>query len=157
MKFDKAEVVDFDPRPHAGTLEKAYFFWPSLAYRVTAPKVTLNESDLFQVAIMKLLRAGVTETERIGDLLSIHPQLVLHIMVDLEQKGFLEDFSSLGLTEKALNELDGEVTKDTEIVTGYVFQDPWGKVWPAFRTSLDFSDIKNRIVIRKFMFFFSLV
>ena len=143
MKFDKAEVVDFDPRPHSGTLEKAYFFWPSLAYRVTAPKVTPNESNLFEVAIMKLLRAGITETERIGDLLSIHSQLVLHILVDLHQRGFLDELYT-GLTEKAVNELDGEVTKNTEMVTGYVFQDPWGEVWPAFRTSLDLSDIKNR-------------
>lgn len=143
MKFDKAEVVDFGPSPHEGALEKAYLFWPALAYRVTAPQVTPNECDLFQVAIMKLLRAGIMERERIADLLSIHPELVLHIIVNLHQKEFIDD-SLRGLTGKGLKELDGEVTMDMEMVTGYVFQDPWGKVWPGFRISLDRCDIKTK-------------
>lgn len=143
MKFDKAEVVDFGPRPHEGTFDKTYLFWPALAYRVTAPQLTPNECDLFQVAIMKLLRTGLMDRERIGSLLGIHPELVLHIIVDLNQKGFLDD-TLLGLTGKAIKELDGDVTTNMKMVTGYVFQDPWGKVWPAFRTSLNLCDIKSK-------------
>jgi hypothetical protein len=146
VKFDKAEVVDFSPEPHVGhkgTLEKAYLFWPALAYRVTAPQVMTNECDLFQVAIMRLLRAGIRERDRIGDLLSIHPELVLHILVDLHQNGFLDN-SLLGLTEKAERELDGEATTDMKMVTGYVFQDPWGKLWLGFQTSLQLCDVLSR-------------
>jgi hypothetical protein len=143
VKFDKAEVVDFGARPHEDTLEKAYLFWPALAYRVTAPQVTTNECDLFQVAIMKLLRTGLMDKESIGGLLGIHPELVLHIIVDLIEKGFLDD-TPLGLTGKAIEELDGEMTTNMKMVTGYVFQDPRGKAWPAFRTGLDLCDVKSK-------------
>jgi hypothetical protein len=147
MKFEnKAEVLDFGPRRpkgHGKYSSLQYLLWPALAYRVIAPKVTERESDLFQTAILGLWRAGVRDINEIGEKLSIHREMVLHIIVRLCEEGLMD--LEFNLTEKALSQLDGEETKNSEMVSGFVFQDPWNqRLWPRFRKDFQFCDCQPK-------------
>lgn len=111
-------------------------FWPFYLWRVTAPKekVPLN---IFQMLILKLVRAGTTTVEKLCLYSNLDKELVRYILAQLTNDGYLTEWS---LTANAISLLDGkEANENTEIGSYYLIQDAIsGNLIPRVMSSLPF-------------------
>jgi hypothetical protein len=113
-----------------------YLAWPALAYQVVAPEPRpRRQLDLLQKHVLSLVRAGVRLPERIADLLGMdghEVDLATLMLSKLRQTGLLGDDDQL--THLGRRVLEEESAAQPQLVTGYVFQDPWkqGNFWPRF-------------------------
>ncbi|PPC75036.1 hypothetical protein C4K68_22700 [Pokkaliibacter plantistimulans] len=111
--------------------------WPVLVYRVLYPEAKQAELNLFQRAVLGLIRAQVTQAESIAELAGLHVNLIKLLLAQGVSNGWLTD-SARGLTEKGEQLLDGESVEDDHQKAGYMFQDAIsGQFWPRFAEQLD--------------------
>jgi hypothetical protein len=128
----------YRPRAHKKPKSRRYILWPSWAYRVIAPNVQQRKINILQKAVMGLLFARVSNAESIAESLAIHKDLVLFIISELNNHGYLD--SKAILTQKGKQALDDEFLTTENMVAGYVFQDPWKEdLWPRFVTDLSYA------------------
>ena len=122
--------------------ERRNVMWPALVYRVVAPEVSRRQLNVLEKAVFGLCRAGVTDLDRIGSRLHIDRDLAAEIIRQLQDRGVL---ASGGLpTEAGRTMFEDEVYGATELVTGFVFQDPWsGALWPRFMERLAYANIEQ--------------
>lgn len=135
------QVLYYRPKGHVRPGGREYLLWPTWAYRVVAPRVRDRELNMFQRAILGLCRAGVVEAESIGTKLSIHSDLAVVIMRELYSLNFL---TQNGVpTKKGVQVLDDDAFESHDMVSGYVFQDPWtGDLWPRFVERFEYCDLE---------------
>lgn len=142
MAFDftpEDPALNFGPRPHARWSSRRFLLWPARAYRVVAPRVRQRQLNVLQRAIMGLCRTGAHRVDEIAAHLSVHRDLVGHIISELDDRGYLDKH---GLpTEHGVRVLEEDSFESEEMVAGYVFQDPWsGELWPRFVESLEYCE-----------------
>lgn len=135
------QVLYFRPRGHVRPGGREYLLWPTWAYRVVAPRVRDRQLNMFQRAILGLCRSGIVNAETIGMKLSIHPDLAVVIMRELHSLLFLTQDGVP--TKKGVQVLDNDAFESHDMVSGYVFQDPWtGDLWPRFVERFDYCDLE---------------
>ena len=111
--------------------------WPVLVHRVLYPEAKQAELNLFQRAVLGLIRAQLTQAEAIAELTGLHVNLIKLILAQGVSNGWLTD-SVRKLTEKGEQLLDGESVEDDNLKAGYLFQDAIsGQFWPRFAEQLD--------------------
>jgi hypothetical protein len=97
---------------------------------------------MFQRAVIGLSRTGLTGCEAIGEKLAIHSDLAAFILVELTNQGYMNSYCRP--TEKGLQALTDEFIEDHNMVTGFIFQDPWnGEIWPRFVDRLDYCELES--------------
>lgn len=140
LSFTREDMVlYFNPKSHVRYRSREFVLWPAWAYRVVAPEVTERKLNLFQKAILGMCRVGLTERDVLASKLSLHPELISVIMHELYGRGFLTPQGEP--TKQGLVTLDDEFYEIDQMVSGYVFQDPWsGEIWPRFMTQLNYCD-----------------
>lgn len=135
------QVLYFRPRGHVRSAGREYLLWPAWAYRVVAPRVRERQLNMFQRAVLGLCRAGLTDPESIGRKLSIHTDLTLVIMRELHSLDLLTTEGRL--TKRGEKTLVDDEYAAHDMVSGYVFQDPWtGDLWPRFVEKFDYCDLE---------------
>lgn len=111
--------------------------WPVLVHRVLYPEAKEAQLNLFQRAVLGLIRAQLTQEEAIAELTGLHVNLIKLILAQGVSNGWLTD-RARGLTEKGEQLLDGESVEDDNLKAGYLFQDAIsGQFWPRFAEQLD--------------------
>ncbi len=111
--------------------------WPVLVHRVLYPEAKEAKLNLFQRAVLGLIRAQLTQAEAIAELTGLHVNLIKLILAQGVSNGWLAD-NARGLTEQGEQLLDGESVEDDSLKAGYLFQDAIsGQFWPRFAEHLD--------------------
>lgn len=117
--------------------------WPVLVHRVLYPEINDRQMNLFQRAVLSLIKAGVYKADDIANLTSLHTDLVKLIFAQTIGEDWLNDKANR-LTEKGIKALDNDETTEINLKVGYVFQDAInGKLWPRFEISLTEITAKN--------------
>lgn len=139
---DRTPVLNYRPRSPVRYRDRSqlYILWPTYAYRVLAPQPFNSVANPFQRAVLGFFHMGVTRPEQISSELRLHPDLIVLIEGELVGMGLLG--RDHALTQKGYQALvDDEVYP--EIITGYVFQDPWSRrLWPRFVDRLNYQPVR---------------
>jgi len=135
------QILYFRPRGHVKPAGREYILWPAWAYRVVAPRVRERQLNIFQRAVLGLCRVGLVDAESIGKKLFIHTDLTIVIMRELHARSLLTTEGRL--TKQGEQTLDEAEYSSHDMVSGYVFQDPWtGDLWPRFVEKFDYCDLE---------------
>lgn len=120
-------VLTLHDPPESGGLW--FLCWPVLAYRVTAPVVSVRHLNIFEKVVLALCRAGLRESAEIARRIHRETELCEYIQRQLIAAGHLD---ARGVpTEAGLRILaEGHVSEDSGLVVTHVFQDPGGDLWP---------------------------
>jgi hypothetical protein len=111
--------------------------WPAYAWKVLFPTDELRlGANLFQEAILGLLRAGERDTAQLARLLALDPELVRYIIAtQLQPSGWLD--AGMRLTPDGEKLLDVADDSRLNLTLGYAFQDAVTGAWlPRFAPSL---------------------
>ena len=111
--------------------------WPVYAWKVLYPDDRQPPGcNLFQETILGLMRAGVKDASKIGELMAIDPELVRFIIASqLQPDGLLDQ--RYKVTPDGERLLDDAEDRRLNLTVGYAFQDAiGGKLLPRFSTTL---------------------
>jgi hypothetical protein len=139
--FDRGNpVLDFNPKAHSRWSEREFLLWPAWAYRVVAPRVRRRKFNMLQRAVFGLANAGLLSAEEIAEQLSIHRELAAFVLQELQDSSYLDRYGVP--TDKGLRTLEDDAVEASELVSGYVFVDPWtGKLWQRFVERLNYCEL----------------
>lgn len=130
-KWD-SRVLNFGA-PRASKMTQ-YLLWPVLGYRLSAPLVQAKRSvNFIESAVLGLIRTGVTDKQKIAQLLGLANELVAHICRKLadDRPPALDEL--MRITQDGRQMLEDSEVESTKQRTGWIFQDPWsGEVWRRF-------------------------
>lgn len=111
--------------------------WPVHAWRVLFPSQQQRlGANLFQEAILGLLRAGVRDVAELSALLALDPELLRYIIAtQLQPNGWIDErMKLLPAGERLLDDADD---RRLDLTLGYAFQDAVSGAWlPRFANSL---------------------
>lgn len=125
--------------PHSKDYDKKPILWPAYAYRVVAPITKERQMNILQKAVIGLCDAGIVSLKSISELLNIDEELAGYIVLELQSEKHISQTGSLTDTGRSM--LNAGRIENKELVTGYVFKDPFiNKLWPRFVTNLDFAE-----------------
>jgi hypothetical protein len=140
----EANILDFGPRRPKGyskVISRECILWPAYSFRIVAPLQTRNNLNLFQKAVLGFCRIGITRPEDIGEKLSIDSDLVKAITLELIHLNLLDLSGSP--TEEGIKALLDGIMDLHEMVSGYVFQNPWNnELWPRFVKRLEYAEVE---------------
>lgn len=110
--------------------KRIWLLWPALQLRVVAPLVENEHLNVFQKAVLGLIRAGFTNRSDIGERLSLDEELVKLVVDDLRQQHYVGAGDLITERGRAATK-DSFLDPQRDIVT-HVYQDPTtGSLWPA--------------------------
>jgi len=116
---------------------KRSVLWPALVHRVLYPEAKRPKLNLFQRAVLGLIRARTVQTEAIAELTGLHPNLISLILAQGISNGWLANGAG-ALTTKGEQLLDDEAVDDTSLKSGYLLQDALtGQFWPRLVAQLN--------------------
>lgn len=108
--------------------------WPVNVWRVLYPEPSISQLDIFQQAVLGLVRARVFDAEEQGRLLGLKPDLVRCIVLQLHVQ---RQVDSKGITEAGEMALAGLEEGRSRQMVGYAFQDAvHGEFMPRFAPRL---------------------
>ncbi|PSL13085.1 hypothetical protein CLV44_11482 [Marinobacterium halophilum] len=111
--------------------------WPVMVHRVLYPEPRRVELNLFQRAVLGLIRAGAKSQDAIANLTGLHPDLIAFIVAQGVSNGWLAPQAN-ELTDKGFKLLDDEEDEAANLKAGYIFQDAIsGEYWPRLVTRLE--------------------
>lgn len=125
--------------PAAGLYTEATrdLFWPFYLWRVLGKKVE-EPLNVFQLLLLKLVKAGCTENDKLVEYCNLDKELVKYILAELINEGYLQGWK---LTEKAHNLLNGKEVSSSETCVYYIVQDATtGKLLPRMLTTIPYID-----------------
>jgi len=112
-------------------------FWPFFLWRVLAKKVE-EPLNVFQLLVLKLVKAGCAENEKLVEYCNLDKELVKYILVELTNDEYLEGWR---LTDKAHDLLNGEEISSSESCVYYIVQDATTlKLLPRVLTTIPYLD-----------------
>ncbi|MEH8123733.1 hypothetical protein Q7I34_18375 [Aeromonas veronii] len=124
----------FGPDPKG---KKSPVLWPVLMHRVLYPDAKRPQLNLFQRAVLGLIRARTVRDEAIAELTGLHQNLIKLILAQGVSSGWLVE-DAQALTTKGERLLDDEETDETNLKAGYLFQDALtGQFWPRMVAQLN--------------------
>ena len=139
--------------PQSAVADK-HILWPVWAYTVLAPRVAPRPEDrldVFQEAVLRLLRADVRDPGEIASLLHLDRRLVAYIRVGLHDDHLCDDRGVL--TERGARALRDADPESGETCMGFVFQDPMSRtLWGRFVERLAIQDVEWRGELPVLMF-----
>ena len=110
--------------------------WPVLVHRVLYPDARLPELNLFQRAVLGLIRARTVRVETIAELTGLHLNLIKLILAQGVSNGWLAE-NAEALTHKGERLLDNEEVDEANLKSGFVLQDAvTGHCWPRLVSQL---------------------
>ena len=110
--------------------------WPVLIHRVIYPEMRRAEANLFQRAVLALVRAKTDSIGSLAELTGLHEDLIRLVVAQCQANGWLA-LDGKSLTESGMKLLDDEEEDSTDLKSGYVLQDAiTGRLWPRFSRSL---------------------
>lgn len=120
-----------------------WMLWPAYCYRIVAPEAHLQELNLFEEMVLRLARASVMAEDEQADLLSMDIRLIRVIHDQLYSMQYLDNLGKI--TETGTRVLENDLIEDPELITGYVFQNPYtGKLWDRFITEPQFASVVQK-------------
>lgn len=118
-------------------------FWPVWVHRIVYPEVKQPKMNLFQKAVMCLIRAQTHEADAIAALTGLHINLVKLVQAQLVSQGWVND-KVTELTKQGLTVIDEESEQGEKLAIGYLFQDGLtGQLWPRIDKRLKVIEPKN--------------
>jgi len=121
--------------PGLYTEARKELFWPFFLWRVLAKKVE-EPLNVFQMLILKLVKAGCNVNEQLVEYCNLDKQLVIHILAELTNEDYIKDWK---LTDKAHKLLNGEEVSSNESCVYYMIQDATtGKLLPRVLTAIPY-------------------
>ena len=111
--------------------------WPVYAWKVLFPSEQQRlGANLFQEAILGLLRAGERDVMRLSALLALDAELVRYIIAtQLQPNGWIDERMQVSASGQRL--LDEAEDRRLDLALGYAFQDAVSGAWlPRFATGL---------------------
>jgi len=131
---ESGTYLKFSKRPRS---ESRSVLWPVLVHRVLYPEPRQPELNLFQRAVLGLIRANRTKQADIASLTGLHPELITLIVAQGISNGWLTSAADK-LTDKGQRLLDDEEDESTNLKAGFVLQDAiTGDFWPRMVTRLE--------------------
>jgi hypothetical protein len=117
--------------------------WPVWVHRIVYPEVQRPKMNLFQKAVMRLIRAQTHNAEAIAALTGLHINLVKLVQAQLVSQGWIND-KATELTKQGLMVIDEESEQGKKLAIGYLFQDGLtGELWPRIDNSLKIIEPSN--------------
>ncbi|WP_119395052.1 hypothetical protein [Salinibius halmophilus] len=111
--------------------------WPVRVYRVLYPEPRRTRLNLFERAILGLIRAKRWQVTELQTLTGLHPDLIKLIIANCISRNWLEH-SGEKLTHEGAKTLDDEEVDNQDLKAGYLFQDAiTGHFWPRMSTTLN--------------------
>lgn len=131
---ENGTYLKFNERPRATSRS---ILWPVLVHRVLYPEPRQPELNLFQRAVLGLVRASRCRQEDIAELTGLHPELIALIVAQGISNGWLTSGAD-ELTDKGQRLLDDEEDESTNLKAGFLLQDAiTGDFWPRMVTRLE--------------------
>lgn len=134
----ESPVLSYGPRAHinpGGWKERLWLFWPAWAYRVIAPEQREKSVNALQRAVLAILRASRLTAGEMAERLGVHPELVGFVVTELQGRGYID--AGARLTDRGRTLLMEEEEAAANLVTGWVFRDPWNmSLWPFLARTL---------------------
>jgi hypothetical protein len=128
MDWSPEAVADFGPKPHTrvrqgdpGTKSQEHVLWPVWGWRVLATRREARPLDPFQVLVLRLAQAGVTDLDEMARLGGVGNQLLAGVALGLIARGLLDSYQRV--TAKGLEALQADVDERHQVSLGWVFQD----------------------------------
>ncbi|MBJ2211675.1 MULTISPECIES: hypothetical protein [Pseudomonas] len=110
--------------------------WPVMVHRVLYPDVTRPQLNLFQRAVLGLIRARTVRSEVIAELTGLHRTLIKLILAQGVSNGWLVANAD-ALTSLGERLLDDEDSDASNLKSGYLLQDAiTGRFWPRLVAEL---------------------
>ncbi|WP_417436558.1 hypothetical protein [Idiomarina abyssalis] len=123
--------------------EARAILWPVLVHRIVYPEVQQPQMNLFQKAVMRLIRAQTHEAEAIAALTGLHINLVKLVQAQLVSQGWINN-KATELTKKGVAVIDEESEQGEKLDIGYLFQDGFtGELWPRIDNNLKIIEPSN--------------
>ncbi|MCZ2722386.1 hypothetical protein O1D97_12315 [Marinomonas sp. 15G1-11] len=117
--------------------------WPVWVHRIVYPEVQQAKMNLFQKAVMRLIRAQTHEADAIAKLTGLHINLVKLVQAQLVSQGWINN-KATELTNKGVTIIDEESEQSEKLAVGYLFQDGLtGQLWPRIDNSLKVIEPSN--------------
>ena len=110
--------------------------WPVYVWKVIYPDELNLGANLFQEAILGLIRTGIKDVSEMSSLLALHPELIRFILAtQLQPNGWIDATFKITSTGEKL--LDAAEDSRINLRVGYAFQDAISGNWlPRFLTEL---------------------
>ena len=140
---ENTPVLLFKLKAHVPYKQPFWLLWPVYAYRVIAPLPLENKRlNIFQKAVLGFCNIQRPEPAEIGRYLHLDPELMEYILDELHRKDLID--GDYQITPDGQNLLLGEEQNSlSEILTGYVFQDPWTKqLWARVVDKLHYASVE---------------
>lgn len=140
---DSSTYLKYGRRPPGKNDQVKAVLWPVLVHRVLYPEVKQPAMNLFQKAVLRLIRAKTHDAEDIALLTGLHTDLIKLIQAQLLSRGWIDD-SATELTEKGIEAVNEEDDQTEQLASGYLFQDAVsGKLWPRIDNKLKVMETSN--------------
>lgn len=130
-------LLDYGPRrePRERYRSRRWIAWPARAFRVIAPRRAASQLNCLQRAVLALLRASALSNEELAHALGLVPELVGHVVAELQAATYLD--GARGLSSRGRELLAHAAEADADLVPAWVFADPWtGELWPFVAETL---------------------
>lgn len=141
---DDAPVLWMEPQEPPSAVEHTIILWPAWAYTVLAPRVVSRPDDrldVFQEAILRLLRADTRDEREIASSLHLNRKLAAYIKAGLRDLHLCDD--RFVITDRGLRALHDADPEHGESCKGFVFQDPSSRIlWGRFVERLEIRDVE---------------
>jgi hypothetical protein len=110
--------------------------WPVMVHRVLYPDAKRPQLNLFQRAVLGLIRARTVRSEIMAELTGLHPSLIKLILAQGVSNGWL-GANADALTPLGERLLDDEDAEASNLKSGYLLQDAvTGQFWPRLLPQL---------------------
>jgi len=130
---DSGIYLEFGRKPQGDSVP---LLWPVLVHRVLYPDPKRAQLNIFQRAVLGLVRARVARANEMAALTGLHLDLIKLILAQGVSNGWLVGNAD-ALTENGERLLDDEDTSESEMKAGYLFQDTLtGMFWPRLVAQL---------------------
>jgi len=140
---DSSTYLKYGSRPHGKNDQVQAVLWPVLVHRVLYPEVKQQRMNLFQKAVLRLIRAKTYDAENISQLTGLHTNLIKLIQAQLLSHGWIND-QATALTENGIKAINEEDDQTEQLASGYLFQDAvTGKLWPRIDNKLKVIEASN--------------
>jgi len=131
---ESGTYLKFSERPRSNSRS---VLWPVLVHRVLYPEPRQPQLNLFQRAVLGLIRASSVRQDAVANLTGLHPELIALIVAQGISSVWLTATGD-ELTEKGQRLLDDEEDEFTNLKAGYLLQDAvTGEFWPRMVTKLE--------------------
>ncbi|WP_286715702.1 hypothetical protein [Marinobacter sp. tcs-11] len=131
---ETGSYLKFIDRPRS---KSKAILWPILVHRVLYPEPRQPELNLFQRAVLGLIRAKRDRQDDIAALTGLHPELIALIVAQGISHGLLTSDAD-ALTDKGHKLLDDEEDESSNLKAGFLIQDAIsGNFWPRMVTRLE--------------------